>query len=118
MKVRIISFLLFLIFALFAYWQGNDPDAALWITIYGLIALVSLLRLFKIYSRGITLLLMLGLLVYSLFYIPGFVEWLSEPSKGEIFSEVYQEKLYLEETREFMGLVLGFLGMLIHYRLK
>ncbi|MES2795185.1 MAG: transmembrane 220 family protein [Bacteroidota bacterium] len=36
--MKYISFLLFLVFLLFAGWQYNDPDPVLWIPIYGIAA--------------------------------------------------------------------------------
>ena len=118
MRARIISIILLIVFALFAYWQRNDADPGLWITIYGLVALISLLRLFNIYSRPITTILMIAFLVYSFWYIGGLFEWLGSEDKGRVFGTMTPEYPYVEETREFLGLILGFAGLLLHVRTK
>lgn len=118
MKTRVISFLLFLIFTLFAYWQFNDPDPVLWVGIYGILALVSLLRVFGIFSRGLAIVFMIALAVYSLFKIGGVIEWIGADDKSSVFGTMTPDKPYVELTREFLGLVLGFLGMFVHYKMK
>lgn len=118
MKTRIISFILFVVFGLFSYWQANDLDAGLWVTLYALIALISLLRVFNVYSRPITTVLMIGFLIFSFWYIDGFFEWLGSDDKGRVFGTMTPEYPYVEESREFLGLILGFLGLLIHVRSK
>ncbi len=118
MKARIISLVLLLVFGMFAYWQANDNDPVLWVTIYGLVALISLLRLFNIYSRPITTLIMIACLVYSFWYIGGLFEWLGSSDKGAVFGTMKPDKPYVEETREFLGLILAFVGLLLHVRTK
>ena len=45
--------------------------------------------------------------VYSLFYHPGILQWLKSENKSAIFDEVAKmENLYIEESREFLGLVI------------
>ncbi len=118
MKARVISLILLVVFGLFTYWQANDVDPGLWITIYGLVALISLLRLFNIYSRPITTVLMIAFLIYSFWYVSGLIEWLGSDDIGAVFGTMKPDKLYVEETREFLGLILGFLGLLLHVRTK
>ncbi len=118
MKTKIISIVLFLIFGLFAAWQYNDPDPLLWMAIYGAIAFISLLRAFGFYNRGVVIILMIAMGAYSLFYIPGLIDYLQAPDKGELFGKMIYDKPYIEETREFFGLVLGFLALLVHVRMK
>lgn len=118
MKSRVLSIILFIVFALFAYWQRNDNDAALWVIIYGLVAFISLLRIFNIYSRPITTFLMIAFLIYSFWYVGGFFEWLGSEDKGRVFGTMTPEYPYVEESREFLGLILGFVGLLLHIRTK
>lgn len=118
MKVKILSLILFLIFGAFAALQYNDPDPVLWIVIYGAVAFLSLLRLFGFYYRGIIIIIMVALAVYSLFYLPGVMEYLSKPDKGELFGQMIYDRPYIEQTREFFGLWLGFLALLLHARIK
>ena len=118
MRAKVISIIIFIVFSLFAYWQVNDSDPGLWVTIYGLIALVSLLRLFGVYSRPITSLFMIACLVYSFWYIGGFFEWLGSDEKGKVFGTMTPEYPYVELTREYLGLLMAFFGLLLHVRTK
>lgn len=118
MKARVISVILLIVFGLFAFWQVNDVDPGLWVTVYGLVALISLLRLFNVYSRPITILLMIIFLIYSFWYIGGVIDWLGSPDKGAVFGTMNPEQPYIEETREFLGLILAFLGLLFHVRTR
>ncbi len=118
MKSRALSIILFIVFALFAYWQGNDSDAILWVITYSVVALVSLLRLFSIYSRPITTLLMIAFFIYSFWYVGGFIEWLGSEEKGRVFGTMSPEYPYVEESREFLGLILSFVGLLLHVRTR
>ena len=57
------------------------------------------------------------LAVFSLVYLPGFYEWLITPGKDEIFGEMVYEKPYIEETREFIGLLMAIAGMVYQYKI-
>ena len=116
-RVRIISIILFLIFLSFALLQWNDPDPVLWIAVYLAIAIASFLRVINKQNRNIVLGVGLIIIVISFSYVPGFIEWVSLPEKGEIFGEMVYQKPYIEETREFIGLLMG-LGSLIYQYLK
>lgn len=113
--LSIVSFL----FGLFAYYQINDPDPVLWVTIYGAVFMVSFFRLINVYySQRIVYLLMLLILIYSTVFIPGILEWLTQPNKEEIFGAMYKEKPYIEESREFFGLMIAVLGLILILRIK
>lgn len=118
MKIKLISAVFFLIFAAFAGLQFNDPDPVLWVLLYGIVALFSLLRIFGYYHKYVLVILMIIIGGFSLMYLPGMVEWLVTPHKEEIFGEMVYEKPYIEETREFFGLVLAFLALWVHYKVK
>ncbi|UXP31969.1 transmembrane 220 family protein [Reichenbachiella agarivorans] len=107
MKAKIFSALYFLIFAAFAYLQFNDPDPMFWITIYGMVAIVSMLRLFGLYHRWGFFVITISLLGIACFYLPGLVEYLIQPNKNEIVGQMVYKKPYIEETREFIGLLMA-----------
>lgn len=104
--------ILFLIFALIQY---NDPDPLLWMLIYFSVSIIAVL---KIYLRQvnykpliITLIIILGL--FALTFIPSFIEYLSQPNKAELFGGMTYKKPWIEETREFLGLLLT-IGALVY----
>jgi len=118
MKTKIFSTFYFLTFSAFAYLQLNDPDPLFWISIYGLVALASLGRLLG-YAHGLAfLILTLALVVISIIYFPGFIEYLIQPNKNEIVGEMVYKKPYIEETREFIGLWLAAGSTFHQYKMK
>lgn len=119
MNSKILSGILSFVFGLFAYFQFNDPDPILWVTIYGSVFLVSFLRLINVYyKRRVILILMVLIILYSTVYIPGVLEYLTQPNKNELFGAMYKEKPYIEESREFFGLLIAVIGLILHLGVK
>ena len=105
--MKVVNFLLAVVFLLFAFVQLNDPDPVVWILIYGTMAVLCVLAMFSIHPRRVYLALLVALLGYSLFYIPGVLDWLRHPNKSALFDEVAKmEHLYIEESREFLGILI------------
>jgi hypothetical protein len=48
--MRIVNFLLAIMFMVFAFVQINDPDPVIWILIYGIMAVFSIMAIF---DRGV-----------------------------------------------------------------
>ena len=108
--MRIFNFILELLFMAFAFVQINDPDHVLWILIYGIMATLSIMAIFQYYPRKFiigVLALYLAYGLYTLIYHPGVLECLQSENKSDIFDDVKKmENLYIEESREFLGLVI------------
>lgn len=118
MKVKFISAILFALFALFAWFQYNDPDPVLWIFLYGSVAVISLMRIFGYYFHFTTVCVMIIIGVYAATLIPGIIEYFSQPNKEELFGEMYKNKPYIEESREFFGLVIAELALFFHVKTR
>jgi len=112
--MKIINILIFLLFALFTGWQFNDPDSFIWVTIYGVVSLIAILKVFGIFQRNMVFLIMVALGLYALVHAPYFWEWLTTPNKNEIVGEMVYKKPYIEGTREFLGLVIADLSLAFH----
>lgn len=108
---KIIKIISGLIFSSFAYVQLNDPDPVLWTVIYALVATLFFTSMFKQINRKVLILLLAVMGLYSLTIIPGFYTWLATPEKSELFGEMVYEKPYIEETREFLGLIIACAGL-------
>ena len=112
--MRIVNFVLAVMFLGFAFVQFNDPDPVIWILIYGIMAVTCTLAAFEFYSRRFLIALIVVYAVYSLIAVPGLLEWLSLDNKADLFSEEMKaQHPYIEESREFLGIliciiVLGF----------
>lgn len=103
----ILNAALTLIFLLFALVQLNDPDPAIWFSIYLLTAVLCAVSIF----REIPLALLYGfglvMLFYAAMHLEFAIEWLMSEDKSELFGEMQEDKYYLEGTREFLGLLIA-----------
>jgi hypothetical protein len=108
--MKILNFILALMFLAFAFVQINDPDPVFWILIYGAMATLSIMAIFQYYPRKFLLAILtiyVAYGVYMLIYHPGVLEWLQSENKSDIFDDVKKmENLYIEESREFLGLMI------------
>ena len=93
-----------LLFLLFAFWQWNDPDPLIWISIYGFAALMSA---FAAAGRFYQPLLAFGVIfgfAGFLYMYPGAVsEWIAQELQQQDLSMKTQ---HMEEARESFGLLL------------
>lgn len=113
--MRIFNFIFAAMFLVFAFVQVNDPDPVIWILIYGTMAVLSIMAIFEYYQRKFLIGLLVLFIAYSFVYIPGIVEWLRHDNKADLFDDVAKmEHLYIEESREFLGLVIC-IGVLVFY---
>jgi hypothetical protein len=73
-------------------------------------ATLAIMAIFQYYPRKFLLgilVLYLAYGVYTLIYHPGVLEWLQSEHKSDIFDDVKKmENLYIEESREFLGLMI------------
>ena len=60
--------------------------------------------------------LALGVLAGS--RIPGVIDWINSQNHSELLGEMYKEKPYIEDTREFGGLLIALIAIGINYRGK
>lgn len=108
--MKIINLILCFLFVLFAVVQYNDPDPYLWAPIYLFVAGVCGFAAFNKYDRRITLLGTIVLAIYTLTYVPAFVDWI-RMGMPSIVETMKAEKPYVELTREFGGLVICLLAL-------
>lgn len=113
---KITNYILFIIFAAFAYLQLNDPDGILWFIIYLIVALICLLNNFIKIPRILIILIRTSLLIYAGFHLSLFIEYLQTDNKEEIFGEMVYEKPYLEGSREFIGLLMAAFAVLFQLK--
>ena len=107
-----------LLFGLFAYFQINDPDPFLWVTIYGVVGLVSLLRIFNIFQSTMTLIILTLILLYAALHFSSFWHWLTHDNKSELFGSMIYDKPHVEGTREFLGLLMAGMALSVQFLFK
>jgi Transmembrane family 220, helix len=101
-------------FMVFTYLQFNDPDPVTWSLIYCTMVVVCLMAAFNIYKRNLILVQGAVYIIYGIILWPGVMSWLASPDRSKLFDDLAKmEYPYMEETREFTGLliclaVLGF----------
>lgn len=105
-------------FMVFAFVQVNDPDPILWILIYGAMAAVSVMAIFEFYIPKLMWGLAVGYLIYIIILFPGLVEWFNSEDRSLLFDDIAKMQFpYIEESREFLGLVICLLVLaLYHFR--
>jgi hypothetical protein len=104
-----------LLFALFAYWQLNDPDGPLWVVMYGAVAVVAGWHAFGRPPRIVTYLVLGAALLWMLTLIPDWIAWIRS-GMPNIAGQMKAETPYIELTREFFGLLLCVVAVGLYLR--
>lgn len=92
-----------LLFGLFTYWQFNDPDPEVWISIYGVAMVFCLFGIRGIFPKiPLTLVVVLCLLGAFYFFPGGVGDWLSQEWAQKDLTMKTQQ---MEENRETFGLL-------------
>lgn len=116
--MRIVNFLLVIMFLIFAFLQINDPDPVIWILIYGVMAVYCVMAMFEFYPQRFLIATAAIYTLYSLLYAPGVAEWLRQDDRSELFDDLAKmEHPYIEESREFLGLLIC-VAVLIFYIIR
>ena len=108
-----------IVFILFAVVQYNDPDPYLWVPIYLYPALLCYLKFIQkpistiAYWAGF---LVFGVYaIYKMFDTNGIIDWVQFHNASNIASTMKAEKPWIEESREFFGLVIILIVLCINY---
>lgn len=113
--MRITNLILAVMFIIFAFVQVNDPDPLVWILIYGLMAATCVMAAFDYYLPKVLIGMAFILAGYAIFYFPGLREWLQHDDKEKLFDNLAKmEFSYIEESREFLGLVICVAVLIMH----
>lgn len=113
--MKIVNIILAILFVLFAFFQLNDPDPILWVSIYLLVAVAAgLLAAGKFYP---TFILFLGgvCLYFCASSIPGVIEYITNEDGNTLAQGMSYEYPYIEETREFGGALIALLALVYMY---
>jgi hypothetical protein len=108
--MRIFKGILTVIMIVFAILQWNDPDALIWMVVYGYVALMAGQSFFRVSIRPAILAGIIGLFLGMMFYIPDVVRWFSL-GMPSITGEMKAETPFIELIREFLGLLIALLVM-------
>ncbi|MBK6390759.1 MAG: transmembrane 220 family protein [Saprospiraceae bacterium] len=103
--MKYIYLVLALMFVLFALVQYNDPDPYIWAPYYLLIAAICFIQFRQRKYPWLVWSALLLTIAWSAFYIPDVIDYfkMGEPN---IASEMKATTPYIENMREFLGLVI------------
>lgn len=113
--MKLFNLVFCLLFVFSAALQYNDPDPYVWIPIYMYGAVLCWLAFRgKFYRKAY----LIGLVVYAVyalglfFWKNGVLDWITEHQAEDITATMKAEKPWIEETREFFGLII-LIGVLL-----
>ena len=118
MLAKSINVILCILFVIAAALQYNDPDPYIWMPIYlyaGILCGLAAAR--KYYPRAY----IIGIIVYALyaaflfFADEGVLEWIQLHNSENIAETMKATKPWIEQSREFFGLIILILAMLLDY---
>ena len=116
--MKFFNLLFCLLFIVSAGLQYNDPDPYVWIPIYGYGAVLCWLAFRgRYYPRAY----LAGIAVYTIYAVylffakDGVLDWINEHQVENIAQTMKATKPWIEETREFFGLVILIVVLGIDY---
>ena len=116
--MKIFNLFFCFVFILFAALQYNDPDPYLWMPIYLYTAIFCWLA-FR--NKFYTTAYLIGIIVYAVYALykvvdaNGLIDWATKHDAENIAETMKAEKPWIEESREFFGLVILIVVLLINY---
>ncbi len=116
--MKIFNIIFCIIFVIFAALQYNDPDPYLWIPIYLYAAILCGMaarnKFYPIaYLIGIALYAIYA--AYEFFTKDGVLDWMQKHHAQNIAGTMKAKTPWIEDTREFFGLVILIVVLLINY---
>ena len=91
------------LFALFAYWQINDPDPEVWVSIYAVAVIFSLFAVRGIFPKiPLTLVVVVCILGAIYFFPAGVGQWIADEWAQQ---DLTMKTPQMEENRETFGLL-------------
>ena len=116
--MRIFNFIFFLLFVFSAALQYNDPDPYIWMPIYLYGAVLCFLAFRgKFYPRAylIGVAVYLVYAAYLVFTKDGVLDWINQHNAESLVQTMKAEKPWIEDTREFGGLMILVAVLLVDY---
>lgn len=116
--MKAVNLTLTLIFLIFALLQYNDPDPYIWVPIYLLAALIcwqASKRKYPGFLYIIGMMICLSYGAYLFFDKNGVLSWANDHAAESLVNSMKAVKPWIEESREFGGLLIVFIALLINY---
>lgn len=107
--MRIFNYIMGGLFILSAALQYNDPDPFLWISIYGVAALLAYMNIVNKHDRFSHLGVLIACLIYGftlVFKKDGVISWFQDHEAESLVQSMKATKPWIENAREFGGLMI------------
>lgn len=107
--MKIFNYIMGGLFVISAGLQYNDSDPYVWITIYGVTALLAYMNIVGKHDRISHLGILLACIIYGftlVFKKDGVISWLSEHGAESLVQSMKATKPWIENAREFGGLMI------------
>ena len=105
-----------LMFILFAALQLNDPDPLYWFLVYAAVAVVAAAAVAGRRLPRFALVTLGAVIAGVLIAAPGFVDYLQSGDWSSIAEHMNDEEPYIEQGREFVGLLIAAAALLLLIR--
>ena len=118
MILTILNIIFFLSFLVFGYLNLNDKDSWLWVPIYVLAAVLCGLVPLGMVFPTVYLIAMGFYLIYAVFLFvakDGVWDWITKYKSQSLVQSMQATKPYIEQTREFFGLLIATGAIAINY---
>jgi hypothetical protein len=115
--VKVFNIIFIILFLVSAVLQYNDPDPYVWIPLYLLGAYLCYEALYKRYRPAlyiVAFVVYLGYAVYLFFDRNGVLTWAKEHNAENIAATMKATKPWIEETREFGGLLILIIALSVN----
>lgn len=115
--MKALNIFFIVVFIISAALQYNDPDPYIWMPIYLYGALLCYLALKGKYNRVLYIIGLIGYVGYSiglLFHKTGVLDWAEEHHAESIVQSMKATKPWIEETREFFGLLILIVALVVN----
>ncbi len=116
--MKVFNLVFIVVFILFAAVQYNDPDPYLWMPIYMYPAVLCYLALKNKFPKNAYLVgfvFFTAYAIYKMFDQNGVIDWIKYHQATSIAATMKAEQPWVEESREFFGLVIILVVMAINY---
>jgi Transmembrane family 220, helix len=116
--MKIFNWFFIITFVIFAALQYNDPDPYVWVPIYlyaAYLCWLSIRKKFSPQAYWIGFVVYGAYALYKMFDENGLIDWMTKHNGQNIAETMKAETPWVEETREFFGLVIVIVVLLINY---
>jgi len=114
--MKVFNIVFAILFLGFAALQYNDPDALVWIAIYMAMFAVCLLAFKQRAYKILNVILAFAYIGYAAMLTPALRTWWLSEDRSLLFDDLAKMQFpYIEETREFLGLVICLVVLAINH---